>query len=154
MHLGTNNLHVCITPILKFISVLWKLQGSRATHKHCPIEKIFGTDFFFIIGTDFGRVPWHRFRLLFFWATLTDIHQHKIGAYMYRPTHFLTHIELIIMLARLGGSKCSETFTGEFRKGRPYQKQHKDWKSTTLADPDIRLGVRRQLIARHLIADS
>src|SRR6218665_3920876 len=46
MHLGTNNFQVCITPILKFISVLLKLQGSRATHKHWPIEKIFGTDFF------------------------------------------------------------------------------------------------------------
>ena len=50
MHLGTNNFQVCT--ILKFISVLLKPQGSRATPKKWPIEKIFGTDFFFIIGTD------------------------------------------------------------------------------------------------------
>src|SRR6218665_305903 len=46
MHLDANNFQVCIAPILKFISVLLKLQGSRATPKHWPIEKIFGTDFF------------------------------------------------------------------------------------------------------------
>ena len=46
MHLGTNNFQVCITSILKFISVLLKLQGSRATPKYWPIEKIFGTDLF------------------------------------------------------------------------------------------------------------
>src|SRR6218665_116832 len=46
MHLGTNSFQVCIAPILKFISVLLKLQGSRAIPKHWPIEKIFGTDFF------------------------------------------------------------------------------------------------------------
>ena len=52
MHLGTHNFQVCITPILKFISVLLKLQGSRATPKPGSIKKIFGTDFFFIIETD------------------------------------------------------------------------------------------------------
>jgi len=46
MHLGTNNFQVCTTLILKFIFVLLKLQGSKATPKHWPIEKIFGTDFF------------------------------------------------------------------------------------------------------------
>src|SRR6218665_41077 len=52
MHLGTNNFQVCITSILTFISVLLKPQALRATPKYWPIEKIFGTDFFFIIGTD------------------------------------------------------------------------------------------------------
>src|SRR6218665_1722051 len=43
MHLGTNKFQVCVTPILKSISVLLKLQGSRATPtqsalKFCPIH--------------------------------------------------------------------------------------------------------------------
>src|SRR6218665_4145366 len=38
--------------MLKFIAVLLKLQGSRATPKHWPIEKILAQIFFFIIGTD------------------------------------------------------------------------------------------------------
>jgi len=70
MHLGTNNFQVCITPISKFISALLKLQGSRATPKHWPIEKIFGIDFFLH--------NWNRLEgchdivsdFYFFWATL------------------------------------------------------------------------------------
>ena len=46
MQLGTNNFQAWITPISKFISVLLNLQGSRATPKQRPIEKIVGTDFF------------------------------------------------------------------------------------------------------------
>jgi len=69
MHLGTNNFQVCIRPILKFTSVLLKLQGSRATPKHWAIENSFGIDFFFIIGTDWKGAT-TSFQTFIFWATL------------------------------------------------------------------------------------
>src|SRR6218665_2417971 len=100
MHLGTNNFQVFITRILKFISVLLKLQGSRATPKHWSIEKIFGTDFFFTIGTDivsdFYFLGHTNIYIYIYIYTHTYIYIYTcVYRYIYRYTYI--HIKLDII---------------------------------------------------------
>src|SRR6218665_565565 len=57
MHLGTESFQFCITPILKFISVLLQLQSSRATPplNIGQLKRFLAQIFIFITGKDRGN---------------------------------------------------------------------------------------------------
>src|SRR6218665_3250200 len=67
MHLGTNKFQVCITSILKFISVLLKVHGSRAPLNMGQLKRFLAQIFFLIIGTDW-KVATTSFQTFIFWG--------------------------------------------------------------------------------------